>query len=618
MANQSLSNRPDFQAKLPRTDHNVGQTLAFTSSVGHLLPVYNQFMNVGETMYFTPNLFGRTQPMLNAAIADVDVYLDTFFVPLQMLFNAWDSIRYQTNDPISSLWASRMNSSLPFPDFNLIKSCYPTDTEDFNITRDSFINETLGITTYNQLLYDDEYDCRAKEMLRLFDLLNLPRSYAFKNSPLYPRGGDMSVVNAFYPALLAYQCIFQNHYRLDDWERKNVESYNIDNPYISSNGVAANIKMPFATMIQYRPWHMDSFTSLKNGPLASFVNLVGGSSVSGVNILQNLVNYLQPGFVPSTAQQTSDGGVSPSPSLDNSFVVNNQSGSASAILRTSTASIRSIFAYEKLVRIFGRTAKDYDSQVLAHFGFKVPHDVKHELTHICQQHSIIHIGEVISTSDTVSGEIGSALGAIGGKGYGVINSKKPYRFTAPVDGVFMCCYSSAPRQRYFGTFDKQNTIVDRMSLFQPEYDKLGMQPLFSYESAGFRDDGNDGRIGWQYRYEQWKRKYNRVSEAFAAPGIYDQVINNNVSWVNATRPFASAFGYAPASVSVGENGSGLFVQPTDINQIMIVPYEPTMPDEAKQNAPVMFYTDPFIHAYRANVKKVSVMSSFGEPDLNGI
>ena len=39
-----------------------------------------------------------------------------------------------------------------------------------------------------------------------------------------------------------------------------------------------------------------------------------------------------------------------------------------------------MFAVEKLLRITGRARKDYDSQVLAHLGFKVPHDVKHELT----------------------------------------------------------------------------------------------------------------------------------------------------------------------------------------------------------------------------------------------
>ena len=30
--------------------------------------------------------------------------------------------------------------------------------------------------------------------------------------------------------------------------------------------------------------------------------------------------------------------------------------------------------------ITGRTKKNYDAQVLAHFGVNVPHDVKHDIT----------------------------------------------------------------------------------------------------------------------------------------------------------------------------------------------------------------------------------------------
>ena len=38
--------------------------------------------------------------------------------------------------------------------------------------------------------------------------------------------------------------------------------------------------------------------------------------------------------------------------------------------------IRQLFANEKLAMITGRTKKNYDSQVLAHYGVSVPHDVK--------------------------------------------------------------------------------------------------------------------------------------------------------------------------------------------------------------------------------------------------
>lgn len=83
--NQNLNNRPSYVAKLPKTDHNLSHDFSFTASTGHLLPIDQQIMNVGERITYTPHIFARSNPLLSAAMADVDVYVDLFFVPMQML-----------------------------------------------------------------------------------------------------------------------------------------------------------------------------------------------------------------------------------------------------------------------------------------------------------------------------------------------------------------------------------------------------------------------------------------------------------------------------------------------------------------------------------------------------
>lgn len=602
MKAKNLNGYPDHQAQLSRTGFDMGQEFAFTSSVGMILPIYQDFLNVGESVHFSGDLITRTQPLVTAAMCDIDVYLDWFFVPVSMLFTLFPSKRWLTNDFISDFYSDSSNGGDKFPVFDITRYLTGDGTQEWN--------DAPSVLYPNSPYSDPDFERGYKSQFRLAN------HFGFNPYAIFHGAGDvktdyvtMNNPNVFPVFPLAYQAIFQDYYRLplDNFVRRDVKSFNVDSYYNhTSSAIYDSNKTLFE--LHYRPRNFDYFTGFKPSPLMSDVNSSDSSEDLGEYLrkIDSFISVWNPELADS--EGSSD---TLSSSTQSAALISDNHG------MVSTAQLRNMFAVEKLLRVTGRAKKDYDSQVLAHFGFKVPHDIKHELTHICQQHSIIHIGEVISTSDTFDGSNGSALGAIGGKGYGVIDSKKPYRFTAPVDGVFMCCYSSAPRQRYFGTFDKQNNIVDRLSLYQPEFDKLGMQPLYEYESAGFRDDPG-GRVGWQYRYEQWKRKYNRVSEAFAAPGIYDQVVNNNVSWVNATRPFATAFEYAPGASGIGVHGRGLFVQPTDLNQIMIVPYEPTMPDAALNNAPVMFYTDPFIHAFRANVKKVSTMSSYGEPDLNGI
>ena len=59
-----------------------------------------------------------------------------------------------------------------------------------------------------------------------------------------------------------------------------------------------------------------------------------------------------------------------------------------------------MFANEKLAMITGRTRKNYDSQVLAHYGVSVPHDVKHDITMIHHDEFELNVQEVTSLAAT--------------------------------------------------------------------------------------------------------------------------------------------------------------------------------------------------------------------------
>lgn len=594
---KNLNSKPGARANLSRTGFDMSQEFAFTSSVGMCLPTYQDFLNVGESVHFSGDMIIRTQPLVTASMCDIDIYLDWFFVPASMLFTLWPSKRWQTNDFVSD-----------FYDVSVMSDNFPIFDIQYHLHNDDYTYSSPADSMYTVSPWGNDFECLGKSQFRLANHLGFNPYGIFKgDGTAKTEYASQDNPNVFPLFALAYQCIWQDYFRLpvDDYVRRRM-SFNVDSYGVGSYTAIQDLSKSLF-QLNYRPRNMDYFTSVKASPLFSSVNSFDANFSRTSVFLSAVRNYLSDD---NNSVVGFDGESTGSQKLST------QVGSDSLL---STGSLRNIFAAEKLLRVTGRAKKDYDSQVLAHFGFKVPHDVKHELTHIKQQHSILHIGEVISTSDTYSDGSGSALGAIGGKGYGVIQSpKKPWSFTAPVDGVFMCVFSSAPRQRYFGTFDKQNVLTDRLSFYQPEFDKLGMQPLWAYEAFGFNSNYSEERFGWQYRYEQWKRKYNRVSEAFAAPDKYSGTVNQNVSWVNGTRPYSTAFGTPLTPSSIGSNGKGLFVSPKDLNQIMVVPYTPEWSDTYKQNAPTMFYTDTFINAFRANVKKVSTMSSFGEPDLNGI
>lgn len=161
------------------------------------------------------------------------------------------------------------------------------------------------------------------------------------------------------------------------------------------------------------------------------------------------------------------------------------------------------------MKITARAGKHYDDQVLAHFGFKVPKGYAHEVVHLGTHHQQIHIGEVISTASTGTGEIGE----LAGKGYGKEINQIVDNFVAPCHGYVMAVYSCAPRVLYIGGIDRIHTMVNRYDWFLPAIDNLGMQPLFEFEYTALGPTPTN-RIGWQLRYFQMKNKKDRATYAF--------------------------------------------------------------------------------------------------------
>ena len=68
MAN--VNTKPSYQAHLSKTGFDVSQTFNFSSSCGHILPVWYDIANPGEHYSLSTNLFTRTQPLASAPMDD--------------------------------------------------------------------------------------------------------------------------------------------------------------------------------------------------------------------------------------------------------------------------------------------------------------------------------------------------------------------------------------------------------------------------------------------------------------------------------------------------------------------------------------------------------------------
>lgn len=106
MANQSVLGSPSVRHSGNRTGFSMSQGFTFTAGAGMLLPVYKQFLNIGEKVSGCPKAFARTEPLLAPSMTDLDMYVDVFFVPMRHLISMFDAWLTQVDDVPSNMWHS--------------------------------------------------------------------------------------------------------------------------------------------------------------------------------------------------------------------------------------------------------------------------------------------------------------------------------------------------------------------------------------------------------------------------------------------------------------------------------------------------------------------------------
>lgn len=582
-----------YKADLKRTDHNLSQPLGFTSACGMLLPIWFDFATPGDSYYMQHDLpLLRSNQFLAPAMIDVKVHYETFFVPLQMIYQAGENTLFSLDNIQSSMYIKDYLRNNDFPLF------------DYS----NYIDNLLSVDDV------ENKSVQHADAFRLADLFGLQPNN-FLSSPLVTK----YIPNFFPYQILAYNTIFQYYYRLDDKSSFTNSQCNIDYYYGQQT---AEFGPTFMTVHQ-RPWDFDYFMSMYRSPIISAANTqdILSSKEYSPLVESQISPLIKQGYYfgdPNSPfgdftndKITSFGGTLEDGAGFNSLFAN---------MNGSTAFIRQMFANEKLAMISGRTRKNYDSQVLAHYGVSVPHDVKHDLTMIHHDTYDLNVQEVTSLASTDD----APLGELAGKSF-CAGRGDSFKFTAPCHGVIMTIFSIEPKKRYITGFDRINAITNAYDLPTPEFDRLGNIPMFRYE-VGYRQELGSRRntdiIGWKERYYQFKRKPAKLSYAFfGANGV-----NNFGAYFIGSLPFGSArlttgdsiLGYEDPRPDLEER---FYIERGALDSQCLVPYFSGWKHEDDgenwdANPWLIYSRDPFIVNSHIKCKKVSWMSKDGEPIYN--
>lgn len=630
-----LNKKPRSQNQRGRTVHDLSHNFKFTAACGHILPVESDIILPGDTINCKVNLFGRNiQPFLAPAFAEFDFHIDYFFVPMQLLFQKFDNIVYGIKSQFSSAIPQQTGSSnLPY-------------IQAVDLKR--FLG-WAGESVFSDRLSFEQFGCGA---IRLLDMFGINSVGVLSEET---RAHDNFCPNFFPWQLAAYQAVYQYYYRDEDLEDFNNSSFNLDQ-YSSvhvipspSRSVTSLDNYPFAQLLRmrYHRAYGDYFQSSKRSPLLNGRNLFQFN----FNNLLSVYNDLGSSSIRSVGQQFDDETISSLSSFNSSFrpAVNYEDAPLSisqaagapfdgqyntgnfedvdSNYARSIDQLRKLFAVEKLLTITERSKKTYDAQTLAHFGVKVPHDVKHEISHIGHDKATFKTQEITALAEGSNVAFGeySAKGQVGLEGKGC-------RFTAPCHGVFLATFSIVPRYDYVVRNYRRNFVKDRLDFFQPEFDHLGMQPLYRYEVTDYINvtDDNidaDGHFyapkvaaepqGWIYRYQQFKQGINRASPAFL----------NSVfsSWALTRSPFRAqtAFGtYTESGLSTNnsyysnQGYNYAYVAPQDSNGIFATLYSGAWSSDYIYEPQRLYLRDPFMLFSHIDYKKVSIMSTYSVPKLD--
>lgn len=579
------------RAHLDRNAFDLSHNDVFSCAPGMLLPISTTEVLPNEHYEINPQIFLRTMPLNSAAFVRMRQHIEFFFVPMRALCRQFSQFVVGTKYPISAI--SELNSY----DSQLPKAVLAS------------FRSALSPATQSEINLDGMGSDVKIQAVRLLDLLG----YGITSAASLAAAPD-----GYYVSLLrlaAYQKVYSDYYRNPYYESVDVDSFNLDNYfgkalYGNVQNAASRKVLRSLLRLRYRNWAKDYFTSIQpQFEGAPFVTRNVDMSSFGMQVYANSgISTLLPQSLTAQIGGINSSTVDPSASKVAGLGFDDDSSDLQDLSRLSVPvhNIRAAFALDRLLRLQQQAGNgSYGEQIRNRFGAANVHD-DWKAQYLGGSSAPISISEVITTANTAS-TVGDGLtGDIYGKASSVNDGR--IVFDSREHGIIMGIFSVSPEADYNATgIDPHNTKLSFEQFFQPEFDRLGKQPLNSFQlsvtkPADFSASAtwSDKVIGYQNRYMEYKTGVDKVHGAFCTGG--------SLSAWSAPRNTGLVLN---GDVTVGANGSleynvySFKVSPKILNSICSVEFSGSSLD-----------TDPIIVDAHIGIKAIRPMSVSGEPLLS--
>lgn len=509
----------DVKGRPSRAGFDLSKKFCFTAKAGQLLPVYWKTLLPGTKVNLKDMHFTRTMPVNTAAYTRIKEYFDWYFVPLRLINKnlnpALVNMLDQSNIATSLIQNKVVSDEIPYTDFSTITEVFnkfeqSVADDQFDVVGFKRIPQSIKLMRhlrYGNFLYDTTWNSLSDR--------NMGYS-SVKTFNLYAQWN----LNVNILPLAAYQKIYCDYFRFEQWEKAQPYAYNFD--YYSGGNILTDYQQDPVDLLS-----KDNLFTLRyaNYPRDLFMGILPSSqlgSVATVNVLSTGTTSIslagQPGRVLGTIasdrlaislRNSTFATAGASPALLAGYPVGSSVGTFDIL------SFRIANAIQRMREIQQCAGQGYKEQLEARWNVKLSTALSDHCTYIGGNSSQINISEVLNNNLAID----QAQADIKGKGVGSGSGSES--FETQEHGILMCIYHAVPVLDYeLSGPDLQLLNTYATDLPQPELDNLGLEslPLFTLMNRASNSYPNsfksDTILGYVPRYIAYKTDVDCIEGAF--------------------------------------------------------------------------------------------------------
>ena len=514
----------DVKGRPSRAGFDLSKKFCFTAKAGQLLPVYWKMLLPGTKVNLKDMHFTRTMPVNTAAYTRIKEYFDWYFVPLRLINKnlnpALVNMLDQSNIATSLIQNKVVSDEIPYTDFSTITEVFnkfeqSVADDQFDVAGFKRIPQSIKLMRhlrYGNFLYDSTWNSLPDK--------NMGYS-SVKTFNLYAQWN----LNVNILPLAAYQKIYCDYFRFEQWEKAQPYTYNFD--YYSGGNILTEYESNPVDLLS-----KDNLFSLRyaNYPRDLFMGILPSSqlgSVATVNITNQGEALSSNALLLRNVNSSSVGNtISLQNSSSNPLILKQDEGTASANNRLGVlvSNLRSSFdilsfrianAIQRMREIQQCAGQGYKEQLEARWNVKLSTALSDHCTYIGGNSSQINISEVLNNNLDAE----QAQADIKGKGVGSGSGSES--FETREHGILMCIYHAVPVLDYeLSGPDLQLLNTYATDLPQPELDNLGLEslPLFTLMNRASNSYPSSFKsntiLGYVPRYIAYKTDVDCIEGAF--------------------------------------------------------------------------------------------------------